>query len=244
MFRGALVVAVALVATPVFGLVVLAASALRLKDALGLGGRPWSRLLLLAAGIRLDVQGRWHVPEGPCLLVVNHQSLFDIPTLFLAVPGRTRFVAKQSLFRIPFLGWAMRASGCIPIDRGNRARAVRSLMHAAHRVRGGTSVVLFAEGTRSRDGRLAPFKKGGFHLALQAGVPVVPIAISGSFRRLAPGTLRVRPGTVAVRIAPPLDPAACPRVEDLMEQVRQAIASRLPPEEVLAAGELASAGSP
>jgi len=244
MFRGILTALAFLVATPIFGLPVVVMGLLRPRSDVFLRfARPWSRILLAAAGARTTVEGMEHVPAGPCLFASNHQSLLDIPALFLVLPGNARFLAKESLFRIPVLGWAMTASGCIPIDRGNRARAVRSLREAAARVRAGRSVVFFPEGTRSREGKLAPFKKGGFHLAREAQVPVVPVAVSGSYRILRPGSLQVRPGPLRVRLAPPLDPARHATVEDLSAATYAAIAASLSPDELLPGTALLSAGS-
>ena len=169
-------------------------------------GKLWSRTLLAATGARVTFHGIENAyRDRPCIFISNHQSFVDIWVMFSFVPPETRFVAKQELFRVPFLGWALSASGCIPINRGNRAEAIRSLRLAAERIRAGRSVILFPEGSRSEDGRLAAFKKGGFHLALQAGVSVVPVAITGSFDVMPKNTLKVTPGPVEVFIEPPID---------------------------------------
>jgi 1-acyl-sn-glycerol-3-phosphate acyltransferase len=246
MLRGVWVAIVVVVATVALGLPAAVVSlARRRSDIVMRLGKLWSRLILAAAGVQVVYRGGEHVPsDRSCVFIANHQSLLDIWALTPALPLSTRFVAKQSLFQIPFLGWAMAASGFIPVDRANRTRAVRSLSRAAERIRDGRCVILFPEGTRSRDGRLAPFKKGGFHLALQAGVPVIPVAISGSFRALAPGTMRVRPGEVRVAFAPPIvpSPSGPAAVDDLMRAVREAIAERLDPHEIDRG--LAVAGAP
>lgn len=244
MFRGTLTILAFLVATPVFGLPVVLAGLLRPRtDIFVRCARPWSRILLAAAGAKTTVEGMEHVPSGPCLFAANHQSLLDIPALFLVLPGSARFLAKESLFRIPVLGWAMAASGCIPIDRSNRARAMRSLREAAARVRAGRSVVFFPEGTRSRDGKLAPFKKGGFHLAMEARVPTVPVAVSGSYRILRPGSMHVRPGPLRVRLTPPLHPAQHATAESLSAATRAAIAAALSPDDLVPGTALLPAGS-
>jgi 1-acyl-sn-glycerol-3-phosphate acyltransferase len=166
-------------------------------------GRLWGGAMLRAVGARVRYEGLdAAVAALPCVYISNHQSNVDIWALIRVLPLPTQFVAKQSLFRIPVLGWAMAASGFIPIDRTNRSRAIRSLRAAAQRVRDGRPAVLFAEGTRSKDGRLGRFKKGPFHLALSAGVPVVPVAISGSWSVMPPGSFRVCPGPVRVRFLP------------------------------------------
>jgi len=193
-------------------------------------GKLWSWLILRSAGIRLDIRGRHHVErDAPRIYVANHQSMVDIWVTILLLPVSTVYIAKESLFRIPFIGWSMQASGFIAIDRGNRERAIGSLRRAAERVRGGRSVCMFPEGTRSRDGKLARFKKGGFHLAQRAGVPLVPVAIAGSWRTLRPGTMRIRPGSVIVEFAPPIDPGAFGNdgLKPLIDAVHDAIADRL-----------------
>lgn len=198
-------------------------------------GRVWARLVLGAGGVRVLYNGERHARERhPCIFMCNHQSAIDVWALVGALPDSTCFVAKRSLFRIPFIGWAMAAAGFVPIDRQDRSSAIGSLSRALEQVRAGRSLILFPEGTRSRDGRLGAFKKGPFHLALEAGVPVVPAAVSGSFGLLPPGALFLRPGQVRVSFAPPLDPRAYgpEDVEGLLAAVRRAIAERLDPWEL------------
>jgi 1-acyl-sn-glycerol-3-phosphate acyltransferase len=201
--RCVLIVATVLVATPVFvALLILP----RWGDLLIHGGRLWSRILLAAAGARVRFHGHDRVRQhDPCIFIANHQSMVDVWVMLTLVPPNTRFVAKQELFRIPVFGWVLARSGCIAIDRGKRSVAIRSLRQAGERIRAGRSVVLYPEGSRSLDGRLGPFKKGAFHLALSAAVPVVPVAITGSFEVMPPRSLRVRPGPVEVFIEPPVD---------------------------------------
>jgi 1-acyl-sn-glycerol-3-phosphate acyltransferase len=169
-------------------------------------GRVWSRTMLSAVGARVEYRGLEHLTARmPCIYIANHQSNVDIWALIKILPTPTRFVAKESLFRIPVFGWAIAAAGFIPIDRANRGRALKSLKLAAEKVASGRSLVLFPEGTRSRSGALQKFKKGPFHLALQAGVPLVPIVISGSWKVLPPKSLRVTPGHVRVRVLPAVE---------------------------------------
>ena len=192
-------------------------------------GRVWSRLILRAAGIRVRYHGIEHTGGGSRVFMANHQSFVDIWALIPVLPLPTMFAAKSSLYTVPGLGWAMRASGFTSIDRGDRNRAIRSLTEAASRVRDGRPIVFFPEGTRSRDGRLQPFKKGPFHLALEAGAAVVPVAISGSFAKLPPGTMRIRSGEVEVCFAPPVEttPYRPDDLEGLMNRVHAEIAERL-----------------
>lgn len=201
------------------------------SDAAMIVGRVWSRLNYRAAGARIRYEGLDTAHAfAPCIYVSNHQSNVDIWALIAVLPKQTRFVAKQSLFKIPLLGWALRVSDFIPIDRANRSKAIRSLGDAAAKIRGGRSVVLFAEGTRSAGDQLAPFKKGPFHLALAAGVPIVPVAISGSGKVMPPRGLKVRPGPVLVRFCDPIDvgPFRPGDVQGLLDTVRGTIEQALP----------------
>lgn len=171
--------------------------------------RLWSRLVLKTCGVRATAT--YHPaldPSRPCVYVANHQSQLDIPALALAMPCDFRMVSKRELLPIPIFGWVLWLAGFIFIDRGDRERAIRSLDRAARRVRGGTSIVVFAEGTRSPDGRLLPFKKGGFILALQAGVPIVPVSIRGGHAILPKGRLSIRPGTIEIVFGAPVDTSA------------------------------------
>ncbi|HWP35775.1 MAG TPA: lysophospholipid acyltransferase family protein [Thermodesulfobacteriota bacterium] len=170
----------------------------------------WAAVVVRSAGVRYRVEGRERIPEGPVVFVANHRSHLDIPVLCLALGRPLRFVAKRELVRIPFFGWALFLLGHITVDRRNPEQARLALERAAGRVRGGLSVLFFAEGTRGTPeliarSRLAPLKKGGIVLALTAGVPLVPVAIAGTERILPKGSLAVRPGEVRVRIGPPLD---------------------------------------
>jgi 1-acyl-sn-glycerol-3-phosphate acyltransferase len=202
-------VLVLIVATTVCGIPTIVASLRNRKsDAVMRYMRVWSRMMLSALGSRVDYEGLDNLGVGdPRIYVSNHLSNVDIWALGQVLPLKTRFVAKQELRKVPIIGGAMAASGMIFIDRGNRSRAIKSLRVAADRIRSGRPVVLFAEGTRSRDGKLHPFKKGPFHLALVAGVPVVPVAISGSWGILKPRSLEVTPGIVRVRFLDPVDVA-------------------------------------
>ena len=192
--------------------------------------RVWSRWILGAAGVGVEYEGLEHVPrERACIFMVNHRSNLDIWALAPALPDATVFVAKRSLFRVPLIGSAMKAGGFIPLDRSRRSSALESLSIAARRLREGRPLVVFPEGTRSRDGSLGTFKKGAFHTALEAGAPIVPVAISGSRNLLPPGSVLVRSGRVRVRFGPPVDAGTFPaaQIPDLVRTVRQAIASLL-----------------
>jgi 1-acyl-sn-glycerol-3-phosphate acyltransferase len=207
MLRGLFATMVLVIATSILGIPAIVLSLLRRgSDATMRMGKLWSTTMLWAVGARVSYRGLDHMRAHiPCIYIANHQSNVDIWALIQALPPPTRFVAKESIFRIPVLGWAMAAAGFVPIDRSNRNRAVRSLHVAAERIRSGRPVVLFPEGTRSTIGSMLPFKKGPFHLALQAGVPVIPVAISGSGSILPRRSLRVSPGPVTVSFLSPID---------------------------------------
>jgi 1-acyl-sn-glycerol-3-phosphate acyltransferase len=195
-------------------------------------GGAWSRLLLRLLGVEVRVSGLEHLPSGPAVYAANHASALDIFVVFGHLPVDFRIVYKRSLSLIPLVGWAIRLGGHIPIDRRNPVRARRSIDAAARRIRGGTSVVVFPEGTRSRDGAVHRFKRGSFGLALATGAPVVPVSLVGVKSVVPRGLTRVRPGTVGVVVHPPV-PAAGRRpeeVEALAEEVRQIVASACHPE--------------
>jgi 1-acyl-sn-glycerol-3-phosphate acyltransferase len=168
--------------------------------------RIWSGWILKSLGIPLEVVSRERLEPGRTyVLMSNHQSVFDIFALFRGVDHPLRMVAKRVLFWIPVLGWSMWMCGFIPIDRSNRERAIKSLDRAARKIRSGVSVLVFPEGTRSRDGTLQPFKKGGFMLALKAGVPVVPVVVLGTDEIMEKGSLKVGHAEVEVRIGRPIE---------------------------------------
>ncbi len=197
--------------------------------------RPWAASILLASGVRVRVQGRHRIPDGAVLYVTNHQSHYDVPALVRALPGQYRMVAKKELFGIPVFGWALSLAGFIKIDRANRESAIRSLDEAAGRMRHGHAIVVFAEGTRSGDGRLLPFKKGGFVLAIRSGCPIVPVTISGSRAILTKGGRRVMSGDIDVVIGDAI-PTAGLQMEDrdeLMAITRRAIEAGFTPRHAL-----------
>jgi 1-acyl-sn-glycerol-3-phosphate acyltransferase len=191
----------------------------------------WSKGCLLAAGIRLTVEGTEHLPhDRPLIFMGNHQSYFDVPVLFRATPLPFTWLAKEELFRIPVFGHSIRAAGYIPINRGNGRDSLKSLNRAAELVKAGRSVAIFPEGTFTRDGNLLPFKRGGFILAAMSGVPIAPFTISGAMKVNPPDRLlSLRPGVISVKFSPviELDASLVRHPTLLMEKVRTAIASGL-----------------
>lgn len=192
--------------------------------------RVWSRILLGVPGVKLQVVQRAPLdPKRPYIVMANHASMVDIWAVLLAIPVPFRFIAKKQLGAIPLFGWAMRAGRFIFIDRQNAVSARRSIEEAARRIKLGQSVVIFPEGTRTRDGRLNPFKKGGFHLALDSGAEIVPVAIQGSHAVMPPGSALIRSGTVRVEIGEPIATAGLSPGdrEALLARVRDKIAEML-----------------
>lgn len=191
--------------------------------------RGWSRALLNASGVTVQADGLENLTGvGAAILVANHQSNFDIFALLAALPSSIRFVSKQELARIPLLAQAMRSAGHVFIDRGDRRGAVVAMRGAAERMRGeGFCLGLFPEGTRSTDGRLGPFKKGSFVLAIETQLPIIPVAVEGG-RRLTSGG-RVRPGTVRIRVGRPVptEGKAARDRDELLSEVRESVAALL-----------------
>jgi 1-acyl-sn-glycerol-3-phosphate acyltransferase len=167
----------------------------------------WSRHCLAIVGVKLRTEGLEHLSrERPQILFSNHASYSDIVILGSVLPVTYRWLARKEIFRVPFIGWHLARSGHLKIDRTDRSGARRMFLTAIEKVRAGTNVLVFPEGTRSRDGRLRPFKKGVFHFALEAVVPSVPIFIGGSHRILPRDSKVLRPGNVTVSAGPPIDP--------------------------------------
>lgn len=195
-------------------------------------GGAWSRALLRLFRVGVRVSGLEHVPPGPAVYAANHASVFDILIVFGHLPVDFRIIYKKSLSLVPLLGWAIRLGGHVPIDRGNPFRARRSLDAAARRIRGGTSVVVFPEGSRSPDGAVRHFKRGSFGLAIEAGVPIVPVSLVGVKAVVPQGLSTLRPGTVAVALHPPVPVAGRSPgdAEALAEDVRRIVAAGCHPE--------------
>ncbi|NSW87293.1 MAG: 1-acyl-sn-glycerol-3-phosphate acyltransferase [Syntrophobacteraceae bacterium] len=198
-------------------------------------GRLWARINLWAAGVKVKVRGLGNIDRNrPYVFAANHQSLFDIFVILGALPVQFRWLAKEELFRIFILGPAMTATGYIPIDRTDRRKAFESLNRAAEMVKGGVSVVIFPEGTRSPDGVMREFKKGGFILAIRSQQPIVPISISGSHHVLSKkGGWIIRPGVIEMTLGVPIPTRGiAPKDRDILaERVREAIGKHLRPEE-------------
>jgi len=177
---------------------------------------------------RIRIEGRWPPGRGAYVVVANHQSFLDI-FLISNIPHEMKWVAKKDLFKIPWVGWAFFLVGDIPIDRGDPASAVKVIGKARRYLEHGMSVMMFPEGTRSRDGKLLPFKTGAFKLAIDAGVPVLPIAVSGTAQGMPKGSPWVRPSRLTVRILEPVPTAGLGDrdLRTLRDGVRDSIARAL-----------------
>lgn len=188
--------------------------------------KSWSRMIARTALLRVRVHGSEHLRAGESYVFLStHQSWMDIPVMLGYLPAQIRIAAKREVFQIPFLGWHMRRGGHISINRRSTAEAVASLQRACASLREGVSAFLFPEGTRSRDGSLQPLKKGGFKLAMQTKLAIVPVAIVGTRRALPRGSLTLRRGEVFMHIEPPISVAefADEDLEALIARVRASL---------------------
>ena len=195
----------------------------------------WSMRVVRAgvrlARIRVQIEGREHIPAQPSIFMSNHVSNLDPPIMLPFLPFRTAFFIKRSLLKIPVVGYGMRLAGFIPVDRDGRLESARESVQAANKVlESGVNISTFPEGTRSRNGKLLPFKKGPFYLAIECGVPVVPVTITGTHYLMPKGRFAIKPGLATVTFHTPIEPADFGSRECLMEKVRAVIDSGLPEE--------------
>ena len=192
--------------TAVFSMAVLFAS---LLDSKGVNPHKiagiWARCILFGSPIKVRIRGLSNIDlSRSYIFMLNHQSLYDIPVILGCLPVQFRWLAKHELFQIPLFGIAMRRAGYISINRTNRRSAFKSLKKAARIIRSGVSVVIFPEGTRSPDGRILPFKKGGFVLAIQSRVPIVPVIIQGTSAIMNKKQKKIIPGEVLIEVRAPI----------------------------------------
>lgn len=186
----------------------------------------WSRMIVRTVGVRVRMHGAENIREGASYVFLStHQSYMDIPVMLGYLPAQLRIAAKREVFLIPFLGWHMRRGGHISINRGSTQESVESLRRASKEIRPGVSAFLYPEGTRTRDGSLQPFKKGGFKFALQTGLPIVPVTIVGTRQLLPRDSIVFRPGPVDMYLDSPIPTAglADRDLPALMQTVRDAM---------------------
>ena len=188
--------------------------------------RIWARGILFVSRIKVTVNGLANIdPTQSYVYMSNHQSNFDIPVLLAYLPVQFRWLAKAELFKIPIFGRAMRGAGYVKIDRFNQEAAFESLNEAARKMKNGVSVMIFPEGTRSRDGNIRSFKKGGFIMALDAAVPIVPVVLKGTWTIMDKSSLRINTGEVSLNIETPIATTDFTREnkDDLIKSVRAVI---------------------
>jgi 1-acyl-sn-glycerol-3-phosphate acyltransferase len=188
--------------------------------------RTWARLILGTSGVSVRVEGLEHVaPDGSYVFVSNHQSHYDTAVLFASLPHQLRIIAKESLGNLPFVGWHLRRTGHILVDRRRPDRS--AIFKWAERLLAqGLSLIVYPEGTRTPNGAVQRFKPGSFQIALQAGLPVVPISISGTRQVLRKGDITARPGIVTLVVHPPIETRGLSEADprEFAERVRQIIA--------------------
>jgi 1-acyl-sn-glycerol-3-phosphate acyltransferase len=188
--------------------------------------RLWGKTALLANRVKVKIEGMEHLNgKGPYIFMSNHQGSYDIFALLGHLPYQFKWLAKKELFSIPFFGWTMAAAGYIRIDREGTRETVEAMNDAAQKIRDGMSVVIFPEGSRSPDGSIQPFKKGGFTLAIKSGVPIVPIAISGSRDIMPKDKLTAASGEIRIRMDHPIktENFSVKDRESLMKRVKETI---------------------
>lgn len=187
-------------------------------------GRIWAIFYLYICHIKIRTRGVENIIEGPCVYMCNHQSVLDIFAIYVSLNVPFKWIAKKELFSIPFLGWALKAGRHIEMDRKNPVKAIKSLKKALVNLKNGINIVIFPEGTWGKGDRLLPFKKGGFDLALKAGVPIIPVGIKGT-RTLQPEgyNVPIKKGTIEVNIGRPIYNSKGPmtEIDSLMDSVKK-----------------------
>lgn len=186
--------------------------------------RPWARSILLTTGVKLDVKGTENLPPEPSIIMFNHQSSFDILAYMAALPIDWKAVMKKEVGHMPFIGWVAKLAGHYLVARDGSGRDTKEVKRIVSNIRSGPSVMIAPEGTRGKDGKLLPFQKGGFVIAMLAGVPVVPMVITGGLDIMSKNSKVLTPGTMKVRILPPIYvddlPSGREGREELMRTVR------------------------
>lgn len=190
----------------------------------------WTWMVRKAAGVRVTLFGGEKIdPNTSYIIVSNHQGMVDILAQRAVLPMRFRWVIKKELLRIPFFGWGLGATGAISLDRSRPEQASQDLQNSRDKLGNGWSIIIYPEGTRSADGHLLPFKKGGFHLAVNTGFPILPITVNGSYKVLPKGSLVIHPGHVTITVSDPIPTEGLTRddIPELMKRTREAIESNL-----------------
>jgi len=224
-------VLVAVVLTMVLGPILIVISIFETSgSAAYLLSRLWARLLSRSMGLTFSIHGTERIAPGVSYIVTpNHQGYVDILALVCTLPFRFRWVIKRELLKIPLFGWSLGRMGVIPLDRSNRERSMKSLIAGASKLTGGWSVLIYPEGTRTPDGNLQPFKKGPFIMAVQTGIPILPVTCNGAYRIMPRNTILFRPGHIAVTVGEPISSKGLTEedVDRLRAQTQSAVSSRL-----------------
>jgi 1-acyl-sn-glycerol-3-phosphate acyltransferase len=227
MIRTALIILYVFPATAFFAVVAIIVSFFsRSGNPVHIVARSWSKSILFVCGIDVTVEGLENIdPSQSYIYMSNHRSNFDIPVLLGCLPVQFRWLAKAELFRIPIFGRAMSGAGYVKIDRSNQESAFKSIDQVAAKMKNGVSVMIFPEGTRSEDGTVKPFKKGGFVMAVDTGAPIVPVIMRGTRSIMAKGSWRIIPDTVTLSIQKPIGTTGYTRdtKDDLIKIVRSVV---------------------
>ena len=227
MIRTVFILLYVLPATAVFGIIAITVSFFsRTGNSVHIVARIWSKSILFVSGIKVDIEGLTKIdPSKSYIYMSNHRSNFDIPVLLGCLPIQFRWLAKAELFKIPIFGRAMSGAGYVKIDRFNRESAFKSIDEVAAKMRNGVSVMIFPEGTRSEDGNIKSFKKGGFVMAVDSGAPIVPVILRGTRSIMSKGSWRNKRGNVSLSIEKPIDTTGYTRdtKDDLIKNVRSVI---------------------
>ena len=227
MIRTTFIILYVLPATALFGVIAIIVSFFsRTGNPVHIIARLWAKSILFVSGIKVDLKGLSNIdPSKSYIYMSDHRSNFDIPVLLGCLPIQFRWLAKAELFKIPIFGRAMSGAGYVKIDRSNRESAFKSIDQVAAKMKNGVSVMIFPEGTRSEDGNVKPFKKGGFVMAVDTGAPIVPVILRGTRSIMAKGSWRINPGDVTLSIEKPIDTTGYTRdtKEDLIKIVRSVI---------------------
>lgn len=192
--------------------------------------RPWAKIILWASRVKINVIGLDTLDmTSPHIFMVNHQSYFDIFALLAGIPGDFKFILKQELMKVPLLGPGMKMAGYIGIDRRDPRKAITSVNKAVEKIRNGTSVLIFPEGTRNADGLVQPFKKGGFHLAFKSGIDIIPISIINSYQISPKNEKKINSGTIIMKIGMAISPNKFHKkeIDKLIKNVREAIINQI-----------------
>ncbi|HUT71078.1 MAG TPA: lysophospholipid acyltransferase family protein [Desulfatiglandales bacterium] len=191
---------------------------------------PWAKIILWGTGVKVEIRGLPSIDrQKTYIFVPNHLSFFDIFSLLAYLSVDFKFILKKELMRIPVLGWSIKRAGYISINRSSPAKARRTFERAVDRIKSGTSLVMFAEGTRGYDGHLQPLKRGAFQLAVASGVPVVPVAIKGTKEIMPKGSFTIRKGSIVIQLGEPIETISYTKqtMPDLIERVSGAITAML-----------------